>query len=312
MNAPTEPLLVPQFEGQASVRALFLSDLHLGTKGCQAEKLLEFLRIHDADLIYLVGDIVDGWQLKSGWYWPQAHNDVVQKLLRKARKGARIIYIPGNHDEFLRDFYGTHFGGIEVVESTIHTTADGRRFLVIHGDLFDVVIRHARWLALLGDKAYDLAISLNTSFNALRRAIGLPYWSLSQWLKLKVKNAVNFIGEFEHTLSTEAMRHGVNGVICGHIHHAVIRQRGGLTYVNCGDWVESCTAVVEHFDGRFEIIDWANRPSPPAATDWTSDPDRAQINPHAPIIMSPPHECSQSAHAVKAESIIQLRITAGE
>jgi UDP-2,3-diacylglucosamine pyrophosphatase LpxH len=194
MNAPTEPLLVPQFEGQASVRALFLSDLHLGTKGCQAEKLLEFLRIHDADLIYLVGDIVDGWQLKSGWYWPQAHNDVVQKLLRKARKGARIIYIPGNHDEFLRDFYGTHFGGIEVVESTIHTTADGRRFLVIHGDLFDVVIRHARWLALLGDKAYDLAISLNTSFNALRRAIGLPYWSLSQWLKLKVKNAVNFIG----------------------------------------------------------------------------------------------------------------------
>ena len=273
MNAPTEPLLVPQFEGQASVRALFLSDLHLGTKGCQAEKLLEFLRIHDADLIYLVGDIVDGWQLKSGWYWPQAHNDVVQKLLRKARKGARIIYIPGNHDEFLRDFYGTHFGGIEVVESTIHTTADGRRFLVIHGDLFDVVIRHARWLALLGDKAYDLAISLNTSFNALRRAIGLPYWSLSQWLKLKVKNAVNFIGEFEHTLSTEAMRHGVNGVICGHIHHAVIRQRGGLTYVNCGDWVESCTAVVEHFDGRFEIIDWANRPSPPAATDWSGEPE---------------------------------------
>ena len=312
MNAPTEPLLVPQFEGQASVRALFLSDLHLGTKGCQAEKLLEFLRIHDADLIYLVGDIVDGWQLKSGWYWPQAHTDAVQKLLRKARKGARIIYIPGNHDEFLRDFYGTHFGGIEVVESTIHTTADGRRFLVIHGDLFDVVIRHARWLALLGDKAYDLAISLNTLFNKIRRALGLPYWSLSQWLKLKVKNAVNFIGEFEHPLSTEAMRHGVNGVICGHIHHAVIRQRGGLTYVNCGDWVESCTAVVEHFDGRFEIIDWANRPSPPAATDWTSEPDRAQINHHAPIIMSPPHECSQSANAVKAESIIQLRITAGE
>jgi UDP-2,3-diacylglucosamine pyrophosphatase LpxH len=312
MNAPTEPLLVPQFEGQASVRALFLSDLHLGTKGCQAEKLLEFLRIHDADLIYLVGDIVDGWQLKSGWYWPQAHNDVVQKLLRKARKGARIIYIPGNHDEFLRDFYGTHFGGIEVVESTIHTTADGRRFLVIHGDLFDVVIRHARWLALLGDKAYDLAISLNTSFNALRRAIGLPYWSLSQWLKLKVKNAVNFIGEFEHTLSTEAMRHGVNGVICGHIHHAVIRQRGGLTYVNCGDWVESCTAVVEHFDGRFEIIDWAKRPSPPAATDWSGEPDRAQTNPHAPIIVSPPHECLQPAHAVKAESIMQLRVRAGE
>src|SRR5882757_782381 len=203
-------------------RALFISDVHLGAKGCQAERLLDFMRDHEADVIYLVGDIVDGWQLKSGWYWPQAHNDVVQKLLRKARKGSRIYYIPGNHDEFLRDFYGTHFGGIEVVESIIHCTADGRRFLVIHGDLFDVVIRHARWLALLGDKAYDLAISLNTHFNAIRRALGLPYWSLSQWVKLKVKNAVNFIGEFEHTLSTEALRHGVNGVICGHIHHAVI------------------------------------------------------------------------------------------
>jgi UDP-2,3-diacylglucosamine pyrophosphatase LpxH len=306
MNAPTEPLLVPQFEGQASVRAMFLSDLHLGTKGCQAEKLLEFLRIHDADLIYLVGDIVDGWQLKSGWYWPQAHNDVVQKLLRKARKGARIIYIPGNHDEFLRDFYGTHFGGIEVVENTIHDTADGRRFLVIHGDLFDVVIRHARWLSLLGDKAYDLAISLNTSFNTIRRVLGLPYWSLSQWLKLKVKNAVNFIGEFEHTLSAEALRHRVNGVICGHIHHAIIRQRNGLTYVNCGDWVESCTAVVEHFDGRLEIIDWANRPSPPSLTGLSSEPDPAQIHPHAPRTASPPHRDSRSAHAVKAQSIIHF------
>ena len=272
MNVVPEPMLAPEPEGHTRVRTLFLSDLHLGTKGCQAEKLLEFLRDHEADVIYLVGDIVDGWMLRSGWYWPQAHNDVVQKLLRRARKGARIIYIPGNHDEFLREFYGTHFGGIDVVENIIHTTADGRRFLVIHGDLFDVVIRHARWLALLGNKAYDLAISLNTWFNAARRLFGLPYWSLSQWVKLKVKNAVNFIGEYERTLTAEAARHHVDGVICGHIHHAVIRQVGDLTYVNCGDWVESCTAVVEHFDGRLEIIDWVNPPPARKADNLTPDP----------------------------------------
>jgi UDP-2,3-diacylglucosamine pyrophosphatase LpxH len=239
------------------VRAIFISDVHLGTRGCQADKLLDFLRSFDADIIYLVGDIVDGWQLKSAWYWPQSHNDVVQKLLRKARKGARMIYVPGNHDEFLRDYYGSHFGGIEVMGSTIHTTADGRRLLVIHGDLFDVVIRHARWLAMLGSHAYDAAIWLNTHFNAVRRILGLGYWSLSRWAKLRVKNAVNFIGEFEGTLAGEARRHGLDGVICGHIHHPALRTHADLLYVNCGDWVESCTAVVEHFDGRFEIIEWA-------------------------------------------------------
>jgi UDP-2,3-diacylglucosamine pyrophosphatase LpxH len=244
-------------DGSHRVRTLFLSDVHLGTKGCQAEKLLELLAHFDADMIYLVGDIVDGWQLKSGWYWPQSHNDVVQKLLRKARKGARIIYVPGNHDEFLRDYYGRHLGGIDVVESAIHTAADGRRYLVIHGDLFDLVIRHARWLALLGSHAYDVAIWLNTYFNAVRRALGLTYWSLSRWVKLKVKNAVNFIGEFERTLSSEARRRGADGVICGHIHHPVIRAERNLTYVNCGDWVESCTAIVEHFDGTLQIVEWA-------------------------------------------------------
>jgi UDP-2,3-diacylglucosamine pyrophosphatase LpxH len=238
------------------VRALFLSDIHLGTRGCQADKLLDFMRHYEADTIYLVGDIVDGWQLKTGWYWPQAHNDVVQKLLRKARKGTRLLYIPGNHDEFLRDYYGTHFGGIEVLEDAIHVGADGRRYLVIHGDLFDVVIRHARWLALLGNHAYDAAIWLNTYFNAVRRALGLTYWSLSQWAKLKVKNAVNFIGEYEQTLAAEAHRRGVDGVICGHIHHAMIRNIAGLRYVNCGDWVESCSAVIEHFDGTFEVVRW--------------------------------------------------------
>ncbi len=249
------------------VRTLFLSDIHLGTKGCQAERLLDFLRHYDADTIYLVGDIVDGWQLKSAWYWPQSHNDVVQKLLRKARKGTRILYIPGNHDEFLRDYYGTHFGGIDVVEDAIHVAADGSRYLVIHGDLFDVVIRHARWLALLGDKAYDISIWLNTHFNAARRALGLTYWSVSQWAKLKVKNAVSFIGEFEHALATEARRRQTHGVICGHIHHAAIRRMSGLCYINCGDWVESCTAVVEHFDGAFEIIVWAARERQLGTTD---------------------------------------------
>ena len=261
------------------VRALFLSDIHLGTRGCQADKLLDFMRHYEADTIYLVGDIVDGWQLKAGWYWPQAHNDVVQKLLRKARKGTRLLYIPGNHDEFLRDYYGTHFGGIEVLEDAIHVGADGRRYLVIHGDLFDVVIRHARWLALLGNHAYDAAIWLNTHFNTARRALGLTYWSLSQWAKLKVKNAVNFIGEYEQTLAAQAHRRDVDGVICGHIHHAMIRDIAGLRYINCGDWVESCSAVIEHFDGTFEVVRWTV--SQPLLTRFHSDGISLSTDPDA-------------------------------
>ena len=244
--------------GPRRFRALFISDVHLGTRGCQAEKLLDFLRVHDAETIYLVGDIVDMWQLRNGWYWPQAHNDVVQKLLRKARKGSRVIYVPGNHDEFMRDYYGTHFGGIEIVETAIHAGADGRRYLVIHGDHFDMVVKHARWLALLGDHAYGLALTVNTVFNVVRRRLGLTYWSLSQWAKLKVKNAVSYIGEFEKTLSAEAHRHAVDGVVCGHIHHAAIHDQFAVRYVNCGDWVESCTAVAEHADGVFEILTWTS------------------------------------------------------
>jgi UDP-2,3-diacylglucosamine pyrophosphatase LpxH len=242
--------------GLRHFRALFISDVHLGARGCQAELLLDFLRYHDADTIYLVGDIVDGWRLRSSWYWPQAHNDVVQKLLRKARKGARMIYVPGNHDEFLREYYGTHFGGIEVAERYIHLGADGRRYLVIHGDHFDLVVTQARWLAHLGDYAYTAAIAVNRIFNNLRRRFGFGYWSLSQWAKHKVKNAVNYIGEFEKTLVIEARRNAADGVICGHIHHAAIHNKFGITYLNCGDWVESCTAIAEHPDGRFEIVTW--------------------------------------------------------
>jgi UDP-2,3-diacylglucosamine pyrophosphatase LpxH len=239
-------------------RTLFISDVHLGARGSQAERLLDFLRWHDADTIYLVGDIVDGWQLRSGWYWPQAHNDVVQKLLRKARKGARIIYVPGNHDEFLRQYYGTHFGGIEVTETAMHAGADGRRYLVIHGDHFDLVVTQARWLALLGSGAYDLAIVVNRLFNSVRRKLGFPYWSLSQWAKRKVKNAMSYIGDFEKTLAAEARRRNADGVICGHIHHAAIHDMHGVRYLNCGDWVESCSAIAEHHDGRFEIVVWTD------------------------------------------------------
>lgn len=240
-------------------RALFISDVHLGTKGCQAELLLDFLRDHDADVIYLVGDIIDGWRLKQSWYWPQSHNDVVQKLLRKGRKGARIIYLPGNHDEFLRTYYGSHFGGIEVMETAIHESATGKRYLVIHGDFFDVVVRHAKWLAFLGDWAYETALTVNTYVNMVRRKLGFPYWSLSAWAKLKVKNAVNFIGQFEETLSAEAAKQEVDGVICGHIHHAAMQEMNGIDYINTGDWVESCTAVAENYDGSFELIRWTER-----------------------------------------------------
>lgn len=237
-------------------RALFLSDIHLGKRGCQAALLIDFLKYHDAETIYLVGDIVDGWSLKSGWYWPQSHNDVVQKLLRKVRKGSRMIYLPGNHDEFMRDYLGMNFGGVEVMDTAIHETADGKRLLIMHGDQLDVVVKHARWLALLGDWAYEAALYSNYIFNKVRRAMGFPYWSFSAWAKLKVKDAVNFIGSFETTLAEEARRQHASGVVCGHIHHSAIRDIDGITYVNTGDFVESCTAVVEHFDGRLEILHW--------------------------------------------------------
>ena len=245
--------------GVRHLRSLFISDVHLGTRGCQAELLLEFLKCHEAETIYLVGDIIDGWRLRRSWYWPQSHNDVAQKLLRKARKGARIVYVPGNHDEFLRDYIGTHFGGIDVRQQIVHRTADGRKLLVTHGDHFDVVVRHARWLAFLGDWAYTTALGVNTYVNIVRRRLGFSYWSLSAWAKLKVKNAVNFIGAFEEALAREARRTGVDGVICGHIHCAAMHDRFGVAYFNCGDWVESCTALVENEDGSFEVIHWTER-----------------------------------------------------
>ena len=247
----------PQASDRLSVRTVFISDVHLGTPGCQAEALLDFLRCVECETLYLVGDIVDGWQLMRRWYWPQAHNDVVQKVLRKARKGTRVVLVPGNHDEFARRYLGHSFGGIEVVEDAVHQTADGRRFWVMHGDLFDGVVQCAPWLAHIGDSLYTLALRLNRALNSARARLGLPYWSLSRYLKLKVKRAVSFIGDFEMAVIREAKRRGVDGVVCGHIHHAELRTVDGLTYANDGDWVESLTALVEHGDGRLEVIEWS-------------------------------------------------------
>jgi UDP-2,3-diacylglucosamine pyrophosphatase LpxH len=235
-------------------RTIFISDLHLGTPGCQAEALLEFLKIYTCDNLYLVGDIVDGWQLKRKWYWPQSHNDVIQKLLRKARKGCRVIYVPGNHDEFGRHFLDHSFGGIEIREEAVHITADGKKLWVIHGDYFDGVIQCAKWLAYVGDSLYEFTLKLNRYLNQLRARLGMPYWSLSAYLKLKVKKAVNFISDFEVAVANEARKLGYQGVVCGHIHHAEIRNIEGMLYCNDGDWVESCSALVEHSDGRLEIL----------------------------------------------------------
>ncbi|MCB1800120.1 MAG: UDP-2,3-diacylglucosamine diphosphatase [Gammaproteobacteria bacterium] len=242
-------------------RSIWLSDVHLGTRGCKAEFLLDFIRQHDADCIYLLGDIIDGWRLKKSWYWPKLHNDVVQKMLRKARKGSRVVYVPGNHDEFLRDFLELQFGGIEILEEPVHTTADGRRILMLHGDRFDGVVRYAKWLALLGDWAYELALVVNHHFNRVRRRLGYPYWSLSAYLKHKVKNAVNFISDFEGLVADEARRQGVDGVVCGHIHKAELRYIDEVLYCNTGDWVESCTAMVEKQDGSLSILHWADEQS---------------------------------------------------
>jgi UDP-2,3-diacylglucosamine pyrophosphatase LpxH len=241
---------------QLRFRAIFISDIHLGTPGCQAGHLLDFLRHTDSRNLYLVGDIIDGWQLKRRWYWQQSHNDVIQKVLRKARKGTQVTYIAGNHDEALRHFLGMAFGGIEIRAEAEHRTADGRRFLVIHGDLFDAVVQGAKWLAYLGDHAYMLTLKLNQWFNRARAHLGLPYWSLAQFLKQRVKNAVNYIGDFEAALAHEARKRGFDGVVCGHIHKAEIRDVDGITYCNDGDWVESLTALVELETGELRIIDW--------------------------------------------------------
>lgn len=237
-------------------RSMWISDLHLGTPGCQAAKLLEFLRATDTETLYLVGDIIDGWQLKRRWFWDQHHNNIVQLILKKAKRGTRVIFVPGNHDEAVRQFIDLDFAGIQVRDELVHTTADGRRLLVLHGDRFDGVIACAKWLAYVGDGLYTLVLRFNQHLNSWRARVGLPYWSLSQYLKLKVKNAVSYITSFETALAAEARRQGLDGVVCGHIHKAEIRELDGILYCNDGDWVESLTALVEEPSGALKLLHW--------------------------------------------------------
>jgi UDP-2,3-diacylglucosamine pyrophosphatase LpxH len=259
----------------ARVRAIFLSDLHLGTRACQAERLLEFLRAYESEYLFLVGDILDLWSMHSrGVHWPAAQNTVLQKILKRARHDTRVVFIPGNHDEAAREHAGTSFGNIRVLMDYVHTAADGRRYLVVHGDEFDQVTRYHRWIAVLGDSAYTLLVRLNAYLSWLRRTLGIAgYWSLAGYAKSKVKRAVSFVFDFEQAVARHARERGVDGVICGHIHAAAIREVHGITYVNCGDWVDSCTAIVEHSDGRMELVRWA------VGRDSAADPSSSARSP---------------------------------
>ena len=239
-------------------RTIFLSDLHLGSSGCQARELSAFLKCVRCETLYLVGDIIDMWRLKSKWYWPGRHNRVIGRILKMARKGTRVVYIPGNHDEHARPYAGLSFGGVEVMLDAQHVTADGRRLYISHGDQFDMVVKHARALSMLGSASYELLLRLNRHYNRVRRLLGFQYWSLSQFLKLKVKSACTYISKFEDALIDEARRKGFDGVVCGHIHKAEIRpdaRHPGMMYYNCGDWGESCTALVELLDGSIRLLD---------------------------------------------------------
>ena len=247
------------------VRAVWISDVHLGFRGCNAELLLNFLHNLECETLYLAGDIIDLWSMKKGLFWPQEHNNVLRALLGKAKHGTRIVYVPGNHDEAFRDHAGIAFGNVEIRREAIHETLDGRRLLIMHGDEFDTVVQNARWLAIFGSHAYDSLLWLNHRFNGLRRRLGLNYWSLAGFLKHKVKNAVNYIGSFEDAVGREAAKREADGIICGHIHHAEIRDIDGVFYGNCGDWVESHTALVEHHNGDFELLKWRELMAGPQA-----------------------------------------------
>lgn len=246
----------PALRTPRRVRAIWVSDVHLGTKGAQAAALLEFLQAHNPEFLYLVGDIVDGWALRKSWFWDEAHNAVLRRVLQLAAEGAQVRLICGNHDEFLRSWIGLDLGGIRIVEETEHRTADGRRLLVHHGDRFDAVVRSAPWLAHLGSGAYRLMLVVNAGFNWLRRRFGYPYWSLSLFLKQKVKSALAYRESFEHAAARDAHARGFQGVVCGHIHKPEIREVEGVAYLNSGDWVESCTALVEDAEGRIALLEW--------------------------------------------------------
>ena len=249
-------MILSGIRGVRRNRTLFLSDIHLATRGCRADMLLEFLRRNDADTIYLVGDIVDFWSVKRCPVWPQSHSDVLRVLLQKVSCGTRLLFIPGNHDEGLRDYCGTRLGGIKVVRDCMHTTADGRRLLVVHGDEFEFIVRFAKWLRFLSDRGRLLARLLNGPLHLIRRHFGIGLWSLSAHLRRRVKTAANLIGNFEQALAEEARRRCLDGVVCGHIHYAAHRDIDGIEYLNCGDWIDSCTAIAEDAEGGLKIINW--------------------------------------------------------
>ncbi len=278
------------FRPKRKVRTIWISDIHLGTRGCNAELLLDFLRAHECETLYLVGDIVDGWRLRKGWYWPEAHNEVVRRVLKMAHRGTRVVLIAGNHDEMLRPYAGMSFGGVEIALDAIHTTADGRKLLITHGDAFDVVVLYHKWLAFLGDQAYTLLLQANIVLNRARRRLKLPYWSLSSYLKKRVKNAVAYVGEFEEAVAHAARDRHVDGVVCGHIHCAEIRQIDDITYMNDGDWVESCTALAETFDGQIAIIDWLeeHRREAAARSARQADRDNPDLNVDQPATTKEP------------------------
>lgn len=252
-----DKLFGPSGERRRRYRTIWISDIHLGTRGCNDRLLIDFLDHVDSETLYLVGDIIDGWRMKKRYYWPERHSAIVRRIMKRAKRGTEVIYIPGNHDEMFRQFAGMNFGGVQISKKAIHVTADGRRLMVLHGDEFDAVVMGARWIAMLGDAAYEFLMKLNVAVNWVRRGLNLPYWSLSKHAKHKVKNAVEFISRFEEAVAHEAKLRKVDGVVCGHIHTAETRSFGDIVYYNDGDWVESCTALVEHFDGRMDIVHWA-------------------------------------------------------
>jgi len=256
-RSKTDKRFGPSGAPRRRYRTIWISDIHLGTRGCNDRLLIDFLDHVDSDTLYLVGDIIDGWRLKKRFYWPERHNAIVRRFMKRAKRGTRVVYIPGNHDEMFRQFSGMNFGGVEIRKKAIHETADGRRLLVLHGDEFDAIMLAHRWLAFFGDAAYNFLLRMNVVVNAVRRRFNLPYWSLSKHAKHKVKNATQFISRFEETVAHEAGRLKVDGVVCGHIHTAETRMFGHVAYYNDGDWVEGCTALVEHFDGRMEVLHWA-------------------------------------------------------
>lgn len=266
---PKTPEIV--FGERRKFRTIWISDIHLGTKGCNADLLIDFLDHTDSETMYLVGDIIDGWRLKKKLYWPASHNDIVWRILKRAKRGTRIVYIPGNHDEMFRQFSGLHFGGVEILRAAFHDTVDGRRLMVLHGDEFDTIMLAHRWLAFVGDALYHLMMKLNLWVSAVRSRLGLPYWSISKAAKHKVKNAVEFISHYEEVVARAAAERGVDGVVCGHIHTAEFRKfthkDREVEYWNDGDWVEGCNALVEHFDGRMELLHWPDEIAKRATVD---------------------------------------------